>query len=75
MLLCVTHKPWIICKKYGVLKAHLSNLSIKFDIIAISEAGTRNVNLIENTFEGYQFYHVVPDSVTTKGGVHRPPHI
>ena len=56
-------------KNYGSLKAHLTNLETKFDIIAISESGVNNANLVQNTFENYQFYHRKPRHNTTKGGV------
>ena len=56
-------------KNYASLKAHLSNLKQKFDIIAISEAGVNNANLVRNTFANYKFYHQNPLNKTTKGGV------
>jgi len=55
-------------KNYSLLKAHLSNLAIEFDIIAITEAGVRNIELVSHMFEGYQFYYKEPMHKTTKGG-------
>jgi len=56
-------------KNYNLLKAHLSNLCITYDIIAISEAGVRNIDLVRNIFEGYNFHYREPVHNTTKGGV------
>jgi hypothetical protein len=56
-------------KNYSLLKAHLSNLNLKFDIIAISEAGVNNSNHIKNAFRDYTLIHKNPSNKTTKGGV------
>ena len=55
-------------RNYSLFKAHLTNLLVKYDVIAISEAGVKNIEIARNVFQGYQFYYKEPTHKTTKGG-------
>jgi len=56
-------------KNYGLLKAHMSNLNTRFDVIGITEAGVNDIDKkVQNAFPGYHFYYCKPKHKTTKGG-------
>ena len=44
-------------KNYNLLKAHLDSINIKFDLIAITEAGVNNLDRCANIFKEYNFYY------------------
>ena len=55
-------------KSYGLLKAYLSTMNMKFDIYAISEAKNTKIDLCKNLLENYIFEYRIPSS-NPKGGV------
>ena len=54
-------------KHKGELVAYLSNLPL-FDILVLTEIGSRNIDLARNLLPGYNFMYVIPTK-NTHGGV------
>ena len=46
-------------KHGGELLYLMSVLQTKFDIIVITEIGTRNIELVKHLFENYKFHYVL----------------
>ena len=55
-------------KHSGELKCFINVLGNEFDMIVLTEIGSRNVSTVEQLFEGYVFFYVTPD-VNFYGGV------
>ena len=55
-------------KHSGELKCFINVLGNEFDIIVLTEIGSRNLSTVEHLFAGYVFFYVTPD-VNFYGGV------
>ena len=45
----------------------MSILKTKFDIILLTEIGTRNIDVVKHLFENYEFYYVLPSNNLYEG--------
>ena len=55
-------------KHSGELRCFINVLGNEFDIIVLTEIGSRNISTVEHLFAGYVFFYVTPD-VNFYGGV------
>ena len=55
-------------KHGGELLHFMSILKTKFDIIVLTEIGTRNIDVVKHQFENYEFHYVLPSN-NLYGGV------
>ena len=57
-----------LAKHSGELKYFINVLVNEFDIIVLTEIGSRNLSTVEHLFADYVFFYVTPD-VNFYGGV------